>query len=717
MKDNPPEPDSSGAAPIPVDPYKEIKAKLAEFLLSLIQAFLRTGFYTSDHPEAKKAKEGIYGDFQSLFTGKGELTFLVRDDPEGKNILIEGVLPEIHNLNSLMLRGMAEMYAPKFAKFLDRKDLISLTLKNSMTQTEFTNFVDVMGEPIFVDTHEKSDKERFGQILKERGVLNISYIFSEELLALKRKIPWRSQIALSRLKKDFRMIPLFLDLDEEGVKKIRRQIIQDIARPIQNTQVIFPVLMNTDLAETEEFKESEIDEEIIASLPDELLFKLSQTLLKETVRHGETEPPQGKSVRLARQVVSSLNAREIKGRASILEEYFKHKLIPFERLPEATQRKIKFEQFTNKFLRNIDPFMNQFDKIQDRERYLQAARTFTRIIPELIRRDRYEEILKIITHIDRHSDEKKDLSIYARQILEEIERGEILQTLKGKFLTGTNEMRLAIAPILIKLRAGSVPHLLSLLRQSTDHLVRKHACEILLQIDSSAINLVLDELNKREFATKSAIDIIRVLGEMKCDEWIQPFARTLQGYLNHENPHLRGEALGVYYKIMGGEGESLYLGLLNDTDIGVQKRAIQCLGGIKSEIGLKKFLEMLKKAEESPSDKDLQIEAPLFRALGFYGNLELPEIGLLEDFLIETLDRRLSLGALPLKFLKKKKKSLSEGAVAAICETLGMIGTDKSRAMLQKLEKQKGRQWKNTAEEALIKIVEREEGKGSVKAP
>jgi len=655
METTPTETDVSGPATLTDDPHKEIKAKVADFLLSLIQAFLRTGFYTSDHPEAKKAKVGLYEDFQNIFTGKGELTFMVRDDPEGKNILIEGVLPESHNLNSLMLRGMAEMYAPKFAKFLERKDLISLTLKNTMTRAEFTNFIDVMGEPVFVDTHEKSDKERFSRTLQERGIFNISYIFIEELLAVKREIPWRSQIALSRLMKDFRTIPLFFDLDEEGIKNLRRQIIQDIARHIQDPHVIFPVLMNTDIAETKEFKESEINREIIACISDELLLKISQTLLKEDVRPQESELPQGKVVGLAKQVASSLNLREIKARAPILEEYFKRKLILFEQLPEAMQRKIKFEQFTSKFLRNIDSFFTQFDEMQDGERYLKAARIITRIIPELIRRDRYEEVLKIITHIDRQFNEKTQLSLSAGKILEEIEQGEIMRELKGKFLTGSKEIHMAIAPILVTLRAGSVPHLLSLLRQSTDHLVRKHACEILLQVDSSGINLILDELNKREFATKSAIDIMRVLGEMKRDEWIQPFASTLRTYINHENPRLREEALEIYYKIMGGDGETLYLDLLNDTDIGVQKRAVRCLSGIKSKIGLEKFLEILHKAEDFPSDKDLQIEASLFSALGFYGDVEMPEIESLEDFLIETLDRRLSLG--PLTFLKKKKET------------------------------------------------------------
>jgi len=690
------------------DPHKETQARLAQFVLSLIQAFLRTGYYTADHPESKKAKEGLYEDFQGLFIQKDELTFMVRDDPGRQNILIEGVLPETQYLNRLMLRGMAEMYIPKFAKFLERKDLISLTLKDKMTRDEFTNFVDLMSQPSFVDTRETGDKERFNQTLRERGIFNISYIFNEELLATRRKIPWRSQLALSRLKKDLTTIPLYLNLDMEGLRKIRRELIQDVTRPIKNPEVIFYVLMNSDLAQTKELKGSEIDAEIIDSLSDDLLLKTSQTLLKETVRHGEDEPPQGKSVELVRQVAASLNQREIEGRETVLEAYFKHRLIPFEQLPVATQHKIKLERVTDKFLRYSRSFFDQFDKMQDREKYLHLARSFTRIIPELIRRDRYGEILKIVIHIDRHFNEKKHLSIYAGQILEEIGSGEIPLALKEKFLTGKKEIRLAIAPIFLKLHVGSVPYLLSLLKESNDQWVRKNACEILVRIGSSAINFILNELNKKEIGAESTIDIIRVLGEIKSDKWVQPLANTLRVYLNHENPRLREEALWVYHKIKGSEGEELYLHLLNDTDLGVQKKAIQSLARIKSETALTKFVEILKKLEEFPSTKHEQIEARLFGALGFYGNVELPGVGPLEDFLLETLDRRISLGTL--SFLKKKKNPLTEEAVAAICETLGRVGTEKSIPMLAKLGKKQGALWDKKAGEALNRIAERQAG-------
>ncbi len=688
------------------DQHKEIKAKLARFVLSLIQAFLRTGYYTPTHPESKKARIGLYEEFQSLFIQRDELTFLVRNDTGGQNILIEGILPETQYLDRLMLRGMAEMYIPKFAQFLERKDLLSLSLKNAMARPEFTSFLDVMSEPTFVDTHNKRDKELFSRTLRERGIFNISYIFNEELLAAKRNIPWRAQVALTRLKKDFRTIPLYRNLDAEGRERIKQEIVQDVIRPIRSAEVMYHVLVNSDLAVIKDFTESEIDREVTNSLPDDLLLRTGQTVLDGILNQKESESPQGKLVDLIRIIAPTLYQRDIPGRETLLETCFKKKLIPFEQLPSDTQQKIKLERLTQKFLQYSTNFFNQFDKVQDREKYLQLARTFVKIMPELIRRDRYEETLEIVAHIDRHFSQKKQLSIYAGQILEEIGRGEIPGALKGKFLTEKKEIRQAIAPIFLKLHVGSVPHLISVLKESDDQWVRKHACEILVEIGSLAINFILDALSKKEIGIEATIDIIRVLGEIESDKWIKPLATTLEAYMSHEDASLRGEALWVYYRVLGSGGEKAYLHLLNDRDLGVRKKAVQCLARTKSESALEKFLEMLDKFERSPSEKNQEMETCLFGALAFYGNLEGPGIGILEDFLLETLDRRLSLG--PLTFLKKKKSSFSEETVAAICETLGKIGTAKSVPILQKLGKHQGAAWYKKAAEATERIAERQ---------
>jgi hypothetical protein len=87
---------------------------------------------------------------------KYELTFLVSHVPGEKKILIEGMLPEPQELGSIMFQGMAEMYAPKFSAFLERKDLISLTLKAAMTWTEFNNFIPRAQRP-----HQSYPKGRY----------------------------------------------------------------------------------------------------------------------------------------------------------------------------------------------------------------------------------------------------------------------------------------------------------------------------------------------------------------------------------------------------------------------------------------------------------------------------------------------------------------------------------------------------------------------------
>jgi len=697
-------PEKIGPPSRPDESHEEIKARLAQFLLALIQAFLRTGYYTPNHPQAKSAKVGLHDEFEQLFEGDGELTFLVRDDPKGLNVLIEGILTEAQYLTSIMARGMAEMYLPKFVKFLENKELIGLTLKSSMTREEFTNFVDVMGEPTFLETRNQSDKERFTRTLQERGIVNISYIYKEELLGEKRNIPWRAQIALSRLRKDFKMIPFFVDLSKKELKNVRRQIIQDVARPVQYAEVIYPILLNTELAETNEIKEAEIDEEIIACLADPLLFKVAEKILRETERGGLKAPSPEKATGLARQLAMRLNQRDLRGRDGILEGYFKLKLIPLDQLPKAAQQRVKLDQFTEKFIRCSSALFQNLDRIQNRDRYLQIGRSLAAVIPELIRRDRYDEVLKIIEHLDRHAQEKKDMSSYAEQILEEISKGGAFQELKAKFRSGKKELCESITPIFLKMQRRSLVHLLTMIKISKDHLVRKSACEILVQIDPSAVSVILYDLRQERGGIGAMLDTIRILGEIRWGVWNQPVAQALKGYLTHENSNVREEALAAYCKIRGLEAEKHCLTLLHDPDVGVQKRAVQCLATMRSRHGLDLFVSMLKQREERPDGKSEFLETRLFSALGFYENVERAVLSSVENLLLERLERHLAGSGL--KFLKKKKDSLSDDAIVAICDTLGKIGSTKSCTALEKLGKQDG-SWKKHTEGPLAKIAER----------
>jgi hypothetical protein len=329
-------------------------------------------------------------------------------------------------------------------------------------------------------------------------------------------------------------------------------------------------------------------------------------------------------------------------------------------------------------------------------------------MPELSRRDHYQPILDIIDYFDRYLRENKEFSSCAGQILDEISKGEIILALKSKFLLGRKETCEAIAPIFHKLGTRALPQLVSILVRSQDHFVRKNVCELVNQIDPSAINFVLNKLNEQGSETRSIIDILRILAELDTDGAEHPLANSVLSFLNHENPHIRAEALRVYYRVKGAEGKVLYLDLLNDSDLNVQKEAIECLARVRSGTALAKFIEMLKNPDDIPSSKRMQIEACLYRSVGLYGNLERPEIGNLEDFLLTALDSKVGSGTL--RWTTIKKKAIQPEIITAICEALGKIGTRKSRGVLQKLKKQKDTPWQNKAEEALAKIAEREQG-------
>ncbi|MGB9629978.1 MAG: HEAT repeat domain-containing protein, partial [Thermodesulfobacteriota bacterium] len=582
-----------GLPPEEVERLQRLQVKLTDFVLHLIQAFLRTGYYTPEHPESKKAKEGLYGQFKILFEEGDELAFLVREEPEKQEIFVEGVLPETQRLSRMMMKGMGELYVPKFVKYMERKDLISLTLKSRMSQTEFTRFIDIMSEPSFVDTHRKQDKDRFTQTLLKNGVLNISYVFNEELLAPDREMPWRARITLSRMRKDLKMIPYFQKMVRQELQEIRRTLLSDALRPIKQSDLFCAILRNSDLAATPENREEVIEDVILSFLQKQYLWGTSKIFLREHLalkQQKKGDAFEVKSDRLVQKITKRLRESESKEAESLLEEYFRNQLIDLDDLPPRLKDKILLERLTDKFLSYTDQFFEQLDQAKEKERYLAVAHSFVRMIPELVRRDRYSEIRRILETLKRHFHQKMMWALLAGQVLEEIGKGPLPLLLEEKFLFGKKEIRSAIIPVFVALEIGAIPHLLRILNKSEDQWVRKNACEALIQIGPVAAIHLIKELNAGQTSAETTMDILRVLGEIQSEQWRAPLLEVLRKYISHENPKLKEQALHTLCLIGGMEGEGIFLTNLHDSNLEVQKRAVWCLGMIKSEKGAEKML-------------------------------------------------------------------------------------------------------------------------------
>ena len=694
-----------GLPPEEVERLQQLQVKLTDFVLRLIQAFLRTGYYTSDHPESKKAKEGLFQSFKALFEEEDELAFLVREEQGGQEIFVEGVLPESQKLSRMMMKGMGELYVPKFAKYMERKDLISLTLKSRMGQNEFGTFVDIMSEPTLVDTKRKQDQDRFAQALYSRGIFNISYIFNEEFLAMEREMPWRARLTLSRMRKDIKMIPILQQMTGREIRDIRINLLRDSLRPIRQSDLLCAILRNSDLVTSSSDLEETIEDEIVSSLKKQYLLNTSKIFLREHLEFKKLQKQDAfeeKSNRLVKKISRRLKEAATPETVNLLEEFFRQQLINLEDLPPALKDKIILERLTDKFLRYTDQFFLQLDQAKDKEAFLNVAISFVRMIPELIRRDRFSEILRIFETLKGHFHERRMWALLAGQVLEEIGKGTIPHLLKEKFLKGKKETRAAIIPLFAALEVGAISVLLDILKSSQDQWVRKNACEALIQIGTVAAVHLLKELEEQQTSAETTCDILRVLGEIKSQEWQTPLVKVAKSFVTNEHSRLREQALHTLCQAGGPGGEEVFLSSLNDPDWEVRKRAIWCLGMIKSTKGIERMAKMLKELAVAPSPQSDKLEAHIYLAFGLAGNIS---IGgkTVEQRLMETLEKRGIKGLLG--FLQKNP--LAETSMAAICDTLGKIGTQESVKVLTRLEKSQKGTLATKTREAIKKIQER----------
>jgi hypothetical protein len=173
----------------------------------------------------------------------------------------------------------------------------------------------------------------------------------------------------------------------------------------------------------------------------------------------------------------------------------------------------------------------------------------------------------------------------------------------------------------------------------------------------------------------------------------------LKKYVTHENPKLREQSIHTMCQLGGPEGEEIFLSSLHDSNLEVKKRAVWCLGMIKSAKGVEKMVEILKQIPPTPSPQMDQLETQIYLAFGLSGNLTI-EGRTSEQILVEVLEKR----GLKQWMGLFQKNPLSGPALEAICSSLGKIGTERSVKILGKMGKSCEESLAPKVNEALRKV-------------
>ena len=650
---------------------------LADFILSFVQALLRTGYYLPDHPQSRKAKQGLYARFRSLFHGRHELTFLVQDVEGRKNVLVEGVLAESQKLSALMPAGMAEAYVPRLARFLERKDLVSVTLKQDMAEAEFSRFVDILSETGTAGA-DAAGKDRFAARLREGGVVHFSLVFAEDLVAPERRLPWRAHLALARLRKDLEHVPPLPDLDDDAFRYRRRRVLHDILRPISRADLLAALLVNSDLAASPAVPAEELEEGIARFVPDSLILPTARAALAALLSSADPEGT-ARRQRALLGLVLSARAESQPGLAEVVRELFDRGLVDLERLPASLKDQVLLERDADRFLATRAAVLASLEGTTAADAYRLRVGGLLRLVPELLRRERLDEAVGLATLVRGHAALGGPRAAVAAEALGRLASGEVAAALKARFLHGRKEDRVAVATLCQSVGEETRPLLLQIVREAEDAWTRKNAAEVLLHMGRQATEMLVAELHEGWLSAEVRAELLMVLGE--CRSATPSLLPTLHQFTGDADPRVREEAMWALCRLRGAAEEPLFLRALEDPDPEVLARAIRCLRAARCVGAIDKVVDLLARIEAAPELHP--VEENLYAVLPDLAAAGRARGGRLEELLIRKLQGARSQGLC--SALHRPRQPLTEEAFRGICGALAHVGTPRAREALTEL--------------------------------
>lgn len=703
---------------------------VSEFTITFIQSLIKTGYYSPNHPGAKKAVSNLFPSFTQIIRGKNELTYIARNIGEEKEIIVDGLFREPFALKHLLKMEMTGVFINKFVEYFERKNLISFSMKNNITQEEFNKFVELMSAAS-ISLDKKEAIQELTHTLVENNIVHISTIFNEDAIGgRERKLPWRVELTLTRIRKDLRMIPLYKNRSEKDLQKIKKQILADIIRPIRRPDILKEILVNCDLIDRDvkEVQDIEIvalEDDIIEYINQEFIIHIISDLLSE-IEEGQIKLKLPSRYNMAITIIHktiphlyvSIGVEEL----ALFRRLFNANILALDKLPVELKDAIIGEKLTDTFLLNSKKYLEHFSQITKTEDYSRISGLLIRIIPELIKREKYPEFESIIGLLNNHKRNSTPSfqwrTKYAVKVLEKIINEEVIKYLVENFHR-EEDFGDDFFELIAEFGKANMGMLIKFVEHDQE-IIRRNACKILARMGENVLEPLLRIVQKEHISWHILRNIFMVFGDIGVKQ--ENVIRLIKENIHNIHFRVREEVLFSLYKILGKEAEHYLINALTmDKDIHVTEKACQCLCLLRSSRdelisylskNLKKRYRPLetyisrKKNSEYLNDKKDQ-EGVEVKACYTINNMAeyLDEKcrQRIESVLITAL--KIKKGIVKLIFFSMEEKS--EKVRIEICEILGMIGGKKSIPSLKKVIKGKKLLLQQAAAAALKKIEER----------
>lgn len=694
-------------------------AALRDFAVEFIKILTTTSIYAEDHPLVRQMVGRPTELFHGLDLQQGELSFLSdQAGAAGNDITIEGYTDESLSLAHAMRSSMSEHFLAKLKTYFDRNRILSLAIKADIPDEEFARFVSVMvtrnpeGASNWVEGEAQFD---FTAALIRRGVVHVSVLLWDDILGYERRLPWRVKVAFGRLRKDLRNLPLFQKATGLELRAAKRQIVQDIIRPLMRPDFLKDLMVHSDLVvgASVDLAAIDLESEIAGCVTDTLLGPIVWEAVADLDRvKGRKHDADAKEREAAEHVEARLltvlktMAARLIGNADqeaypTLRQLFDRGVLKVADLPPELKQRVLQEAWTSKFLEQPQVHLQRFATATTAEAVRGFVDSFCLVLPELLARDKIDEVAAVAGVLRKRADEEAFRGVL-REKREELFSKELLTRLDKAVRSARKPMRIELLKLLDFYREEPIPFLVAILKDCADASVRRDVCDRAVQLGRRGVPALKKALQENAYEWFVARNLLIVLGEVG-DASSAP---DVQRFLTHPNAKVREEALVATMRIRKQAAEPYLLERLSDSTRSVRKRALHALASIGSRHP--RFLGDLEAwvtgGQKDDEGDELQLAA--VSVLGLLGNIKLAGGRQAVDALIALLPG--GVGFLSLSVFGWHKGTGSPPVQAEACRVLGEIGDREALRALLKATRCPEAKVSAAARDAMTRIEQRQ---------
>ncbi len=684
---------------------------VADFIMDLTKAMLRSGYYSSEHPGALEAKRGLFEKFQNCLGDSGEIMITNLEARKKTDILITGILDEPVSVRILIGAGQAELFVPKLRDFFDRKGLMSFAIKKQIGADHFEKFIDIMSDPKADHAQNKKMGELLSKALAQNGITEISTVFMDDMIVLEKNLPWRVEMAIMRLAKDLKVLPMFRGKDDDSILNLKVKIIQDIIRPLKYGQYLKELLVNCYIIadHLESFEAEEVEKIIIEGIPQTLLLPTSQCVNDELKSLNELkakEPPSAAFHRRhegVKRIIKTLSRRmmqlKVTGVQRFLEELHHCNVLAFSELPPDVQYLVNTMKMVRDVMARSRTYIAWILERQNPSDAIIMLKCIRRVISVILEEENWNLAFKLTLAVNKVQNEtdlyspRNNLPPNPFYFIFK----DVSDMLADAYLRVSTNSRLQIDQIVRRLGSKGVEILNLILMRSEASDVRTDAMETIVSMGAIARiwSLKVLEKNKKEAASlANALGILREVGQAGKDT---PIVRKFAG---HPDPRVQEEALHTLISFKAGDLEPLIVKALNNSNDKLRWRATTALTSLR-RLSKDTMVEVFRiiTADAPEEEENAAIHerktAQIIQALGAFKNF--PAVKPLEEGVLQAAQKAVEPGKGFMQRLKMKTQKAEPSTILmAAIGTLGKIGSSKSSDFLMKLTKGKS----SAAEEA-----------------